>query len=367
VADTFTTNLALLIADLTDGYAFNTHVEANLTTIDGLMGLVKCTSGTRPSNTYGGQGIYETDTGRVAVNSGTKASPVWTYVSSNVLVYTSSTRPSTNLIAGLLIYESDTDALVRYTGSAWRYATLVKCTAATRPTTGIAAGTAIYESDTTRMLVYNGSSWEQKAFGQFVCTAATHPSSPFQGLEIFETDTGVSAVYSGSGYLYNLQQIATVTLGASAASIAFSGLPAVTHLVCDYSLRSDTGSGGQAALLRINGDSATNYNWQDLHGSVTTTTSVNSTSATGIRFCLHTGTSDGASNFVSGRFDIPNANGATNKTVTSSYVCSLSNSTVFSGNSGGTWNNQSVITSLTLLPASGNFVAHSTVSLYAMM
>src|ERR1700722_10164925 len=107
MADTTTANLALLIADLNDTFNMAAHIEANFTTIDTFMGAVKCTSATRPTTTYGGQLIYETDTGRLCENTGTKASPVWTYVSSVILTYTSTTRPSTNLVAGMLIYESD--------------------------------------------------------------------------------------------------------------------------------------------------------------------------------------------------------------------------------------------------------------------
>lgn len=80
MTDTTTANLGLLIADLNDTFNFGAHVEANFTTIDSMMGLVKCTSLTRPSNTYGGQGLYETDTGQIVVNTGTKASPVYKYI-----------------------------------------------------------------------------------------------------------------------------------------------------------------------------------------------------------------------------------------------------------------------------------------------
>lgn len=120
MADTTTANLALLIADLNDVFNFGAHVEANFTTIDGLMGLVKCTSSTRPSNTYGGQGIYETDTKRVMVNTGTKGSPVWTCVIYSDFVCTSSTHPA-NPFQGLEIYETDTGATAVYSGSAYQY------------------------------------------------------------------------------------------------------------------------------------------------------------------------------------------------------------------------------------------------------
>lgn len=261
MADTTTPNLGLLIADLNDVFNFGAHVEANLTTIDSLMGLVKCTSSTRPSNTYGGQGIYETDTLRVAVNSGTKGAPVWTYLTSGVLAYTSGTRPTVNLVAGMLIYETDTDALVRYTGTAWKYATIVVCTSATRPTTAIAAGTAIYETDTHRYLVYSGSAWEQKAFANFVCTSGARPASPFQGLEIYETDTGMGAVYSGSNYLYGMQQLApTQVLGTTTATVTFSSIPAVTRVLLVGRYRNSAAAVGDV-LMQLDGASTSTYLW----------------------------------------------------------------------------------------------------------
>lgn len=158
MADTTTANIGMLIADLNDVFNFGAHVEANFTTIDSLMGLVKCTSLTRPSNTYGGQGIFETDTGRVAVNTNTKASPTWTYVTSTALYVTSTTRPTLGLVNGLTIFESDTRALAVYTAGSWRYVTEVICTSSTRPASP-SLGLEIYETDTLRTLKWSGSAW----------------------------------------------------------------------------------------------------------------------------------------------------------------------------------------------------------------
>lgn len=160
MADTNTPNIGLLLPDLNDTFNFAAHVEANFSTIDGLMGAVQCTTTTRPSNTYAGQIIYESDSKRYVQNTGTKASPVWTYMSHAAMAVTSSTHP----------------------------------------TSGLSVGEMIYETDTTRLQVYNGSSFEQKAFARFVCTSSTHPASPFTGMEILETDTNNELVWDGSGW-----------------------------------------------------------------------------------------------------------------------------------------------------------------------
>jgi hypothetical protein len=102
MADTLTPNIGALVADPNDPVNYTAHIGNNWTLFDSLMGLVKCTSITRPSNTYGGQGIFETDTGRVAVNTNTKASPTWTYVTSTIFSATSTTRPTLGLVNGLL-------------------------------------------------------------------------------------------------------------------------------------------------------------------------------------------------------------------------------------------------------------------------
>lgn len=121
MADTNTANIGLLLPDLGDTFNFALHVENNFSTIDSLMGMVQCTSTTRPSNTYAGQGIYETDSKRYAQNTGTKASPVWTYMSHTALTSTSSAHPTSGLSTGLNIYETDTGLNALWNGSAWTY------------------------------------------------------------------------------------------------------------------------------------------------------------------------------------------------------------------------------------------------------
>jgi len=162
VADTNTPNIGLLLPDLNDTFNFGAHVENNFSTVDSMMGAVSCTSSTRPSNTYKGQIIYEVDSARYAQNTGSKASPVWTYMSHAALAVT----------------------------------------AASRPTSGLSVGETIYETDTTRLLVYNGSSWENKAFSNLSVTSSTHPTSANSsvGEQIFETDTFNSQIWDGTAW-----------------------------------------------------------------------------------------------------------------------------------------------------------------------
>lgn len=332
MADTNTANIALLIADLTDGFNMASHIEANFSTIDGLMGLVKCTSSTRPSNTYGGQGIFETDTLRVAVNTNTKASPSWTYVSHAALAGT---------LAG-------------------------------RPTTGRSTGELYYETDTTRLVVWNGSSWEQKAFGQFACTAATHPASPFQGLEIFETDTGLSAVYSGSAYIYGVSQAApTQALIATTASVTFTGLLAVSHMVILWQARTTSANTSDSLLLQLNSDTGSNYGSQDVYGTSTTVAAVQTNVAAGTSIAIGACAGGGASAgyYGGGQISIPGWGKAASghqATVVGIGIVAAGNSTgsEIVGVYGGVYNPSAALTGITLKPSAGSFAAGTSISVY---
>jgi len=109
---------------------WNTYVRDNFDAIK--FGHIVCTSGTRPSSVAEGTMIYETDTNKVLVNSSATSTPSWVEVNDldnaggiadamrfGHVVCTSSTRPTTNLSEGFMIYETDTDKALIYNGSAW--------------------------------------------------------------------------------------------------------------------------------------------------------------------------------------------------------------------------------------------------------
>lgn len=81
----------------------------------------------------------------------------------------------------------------------------VVCTSSTRPT-GIAEGTMIYETDTNKGLVYTGSVWVEVfdldyAPGYSVCTSSARPTPFGEGQMIYETDTNKVLVYNGSSWI----------------------------------------------------------------------------------------------------------------------------------------------------------------------
>ena len=232
MADTNTANLGLLIADLNDVFNFGAHVEANFTTIDGLMGAVDCTTTTRPTNTYKGQIIYEHDSLRYVQNTGTKASPTWTYMSHAAYAAASSARPTVGLTQGQLLLETDNNLLRPRGASAW-LSNFPVCTSGARPANPV-TGDAAVETDTGRLIWWNGSAWQQKAFAAFPCTSTTRPASPFQGLQIFETDTGRSMVYNGANWVPVGQAVMAAPTSTSSNGTATSGTTETFDAVLGY-------------------------------------------------------------------------------------------------------------------------------------
>lgn len=110
MADSFTTRLGLTIFDPDIAYDIEKHnTNSNLIDAD-LGGAVICTAATNPSSgNYDGRLIYETDSGAIKVrNSGAFHAPSGKY-----FICTSGTRP-TATFGGMGIYETDTgNRLVR--------------------------------------------------------------------------------------------------------------------------------------------------------------------------------------------------------------------------------------------------------------
>lgn len=313
MADTFTTNLGLILPDLNDPFNFGSHVIPNFSTIDGLMGAVPCLSTARPAVTFAGQIAYEKDSGRYIQNTGTKASPVWTYMSHGAFSGLAASPPTSGVNNGLLYYATDQNALMVADGGVFRYKTNLTMTSSARPSgSTIEAGATGYETDTKRFLVYNGSSWEQKAFASYVCTSSTRPASPFQGMEIYETDTTLSAVYSGSVWQYAPAQLGTTQVVSGAASVTFSSVPPVKRLLIEWRARLGA-TGATDLLLQIDADAGSHYLWAELLSRATTAQAGDSG---GLTTSLRMGTLSGttANYYGSGAIWLDGWNSSTNFT-----------------------------------------------------
>lgn len=161
-----------------------------------------------------------------------------------------------------------------------------------------------------------------------------------------------------------------VTVGAGgAADITFSSIPSTyTDLVIKCSVRRDSSSGSGSLALRING-STSNYSWRRISGTGSSAYSDNSTTEPYINAGEVGNSTNTANTFMSNEIYIPNYTSTSAAKSLSIEGVAENNTTATSTNLiAGLWNpsTQVAITSITLLPYSGNFVQYSTAYLYGV-
>jgi hypothetical protein len=197
-----------------------------------------------------------------------------------------------------------------------------------------------------------------------VSSSTSRPANPGLGQPIYETDTGLTAYWNGSAWVYPAQRIAGRVLTSSQASITLSVPAGFSSIYGVYTARKDTGGGGAFTWMRLNGDAANDYQWVNQIGNSAPGTS-GALLVDHWQMGLCAGLSDTATYFATGNFTIANASStATAKPfdASSSLVCSTT--TYFKASHGGVWNSTAAVTSVTLLPDSGNLVAGSSLELY---
>lgn len=220
----------------------------------------------------------------------------------------------------------------------------------------------------------------ERQVGSFVSGAAdvtstSRPSNPATGMWIYETDTGLTAYWSGSAWAYQPQLVARQVLAASTASVTFSGIPqSFTHLLLEVCAKSD-GTGGTSgydnANLRFNGVTAGNYNWQTWYstqgaGSVST---AGGTSQTSMQAAAIWNNHFGSAGRGISTIFVPYYSGTSSLKVFTAHSAASDGGSagvmqLYAGSLGGS--NTGAVTSLSLLMGSGNFVADSTFSLYGL-
>ena len=164
--------------------------------------------------------------------------------------------------------------------------------------------------------------------------------------------------------------IADTTLGGSAANVDMTSIVGTyAHLLVVAYARSDAATNSVLTNLQFNGDTAANYDTQRLIGSAATVVASESFAATSMTFGSIAANTAGANLFGASITFIPHyAGSANNKAAVS--IAAQKNGTA-SGNMSsnvfaGFWRSNAAITRITLLPASGNFVAGTRVTLYAL-
>ena len=169
------------------------------------------------------------------------------------------------------------------------------------------------------------------------------------------------------------ESIATVTVGAGgASSVDFTSIAGTyKHLQVRGISRSSTAISGTFDMwMRFNSDSGTNYTFHALQGDGAAASASGATAQARVRlFNAIPGASSTANTFgvlITDILDYSNTN--KNKTVRSLYGANdnTTNTEYRSIFHSSLWSNTAAITSITLLPESGNFAQYSSFALYGI-
>jgi len=168
----------------------------------------------------------------------------------------------------------------------------------------------------------------------------------------------------------SFESIQTVTASGGETSIAFNSIPSTfTHLQIRGIARNSTGSAtdGTSMRLRINGDTSTVYNSHFLYGNGSSAAAgSNSLTDTGMRFPELLGNGVAANIFNCAVIDIHNYTSTTNNKTVRCFEGWDANGSGYVFLESGLWRSTAVVTSLTLVPASGSFANKSSYALYGI-
>ena len=160
--------------------------------------------------------------------------------------------------------------------------------------------------------------------------------------------------------------IASQTLGSSAASVTFSGIPnTYTDLVIRTSIR--TATAGLSTEITFNGDTGSNYSDTALYNASGTATSNRRSNAVRILAIGMDNPTTTANTFSSSEIYIPNYLVSQNKPVSITANPEVNaNFATLTYVGAGLWRNTAAITSVTLTGGGGSYAAGSTFYLYGI-
>lgn len=169
--------------------------------------------------------------------------------------------------------------------------------------------------------------------------------------------------------LNEVAQIATATLAVSAASVTFSSIPAFNHLSLRWHAAGDAVIVGEQINMQVNGVTTTNYVGEKLECNTTTVTGTLSTGTTSAQIGTIPGSSRASGYMGAGVLEMPGIQDAANHQAYVAMATAIAtNSVSYVGLYAGMLAaGTAPITTLTLFPNSGNFIAGSQFSLYGWM
>lgn len=160
---------------------------------------------------------------------------------------------------------------------------------------------------------------------------------------------------------------ATVGTGAR-ASLTVNVTGAWNFLDVQWYGRADKNAAAASAYLQLSGDTTSSYLWEVVETNNTTTTPTPSGATDTV---MHIGTMPAltaTANYAgAGRFSIAGASSSLFKVVTSQAAGHSGLTNVRIGTYAGQWNKTGAVTSITLMPDTGNWVVGSTLSVYGRM
>jgi len=160
------------------------------------------------------------------------------------------------------------------------------------------------------------------------------------------------------------------TLTGSAASVTFTVPSNLRKLTITHATRADPAVSTQAILMRINNDATANYYYQIGQASNATASAAATSASTSGSIGLSTGASASANVFGSGEVTLAGWDqshaGAVQWSFTSQALGAVAANFV-AQYGGGVYLVAGPYTSITFLPASGNFVAGSDFQLYGLI
>jgi hypothetical protein len=160
--------------------------------------------------------------------------------------------------------------------------------------------------------------------------------------------------------------IFTQTLGSSASSITFSSIPATFTDLRFVITGHATGTNGEIMRIQFNSDTGSNYSATELRATGSSVSSNRFSNTTSMRIAFMADDFLGATIISTASVDIFSYTGSTNKTALGTGSVDA-NGSGYVTRSVGLWRNTSAITSITILPASGDvWTAGTTATLYGI-
>lgn len=166
------------------------------------------------------------------------------------------------------------------------------------------------------------------------------------------------------------QLLGSTILTGSQASISLSTAGGGTNaLTVTWQARSDNASPATFMMLQFNGDTGNDYLWQIMQANVASTSGTANSGAltSAIEIGTMTAAQATANFFSAGEFVITNPLSTTAYKSCSGHATSIVTATnSYTGTYGGLWQSTAAITSITLKPQAGNFVAGTMVTIYGI-